>query len=71
MVALAKRIYRSSQDRMIAGVCGGVARYFDLDVSLVRLGLVFLMLATGIGPMLLFYLLAALVIPPERRVNGR
>lgn len=33
-----KRIYRSRQDRMVCGVCGGIAEYFDLDPSLVRLG---------------------------------
>ena len=32
-----KRLYRSSQNRMIAGVCGGIAEYFGIDPTLVRL----------------------------------
>ncbi len=65
-----KRIYRSSSERMLAGVCGGLARYFELDVSLVRLGLVFLTVVTGIGPGLLFYLAAILIIPGEPGLDG-
>lgn len=33
-----KRLYRSDRDKMICGVCGGIAEYFDLDPTLVRLG---------------------------------
>lgn len=33
-----KKLYRSRRERMICGVCGGIAEYFDLDPSLVRLG---------------------------------
>ena len=33
-----KRLYRSAHDRMLAGVCGGIAEYFQIDPTLVRLG---------------------------------
>jgi phage shock protein C len=52
---------------MIAGVCGGLAEYFDLDVSLVRLIFVGLTLITAIVPMLLFYLIAWIIIPPQEK----
>jgi phage shock protein C len=50
---------------MIGGVCGGLADYFDLDVSLVRLIFVGLALVTAIIPMVLFYLIAWIIIPVE------
>lgn len=44
-----KRIYRSRQDRMVCGVCGGIAEYFDLDPSLVRLGWIIFSAMGGSG----------------------
>ncbi|MCI4444525.1 MAG: PspC domain-containing protein [Candidatus Aminicenantes bacterium] len=51
---------------MLGGVCGGLAEYFDLDVSLVRLIFVGVALLSAILPMVLFYLISWLVIPIER-----
>jgi phage shock protein C len=62
-----KKLYRSLSKRMIAGVCGGLAEYFDIDVSLVRLIFVGLTLITAIVPMLLFYLIAWIIIPPQEK----
>ncbi len=59
-----KRLYRSSTQRMITGVCGGVAEYFNFDVTLVRLGLVAFSLLPG--PSIIFYLIASVVIPEEQ-----
>jgi phage shock protein C len=50
---------------MLGGICAGLAEYFDLDVSLVRLIFVGLALMTALLPMTLFYLIAWLVIPPS------
>lgn len=36
-----KKLFRSSTDRKICGVCGGIAEYFNIDSTLVRLGVVF------------------------------
>jgi len=55
-----KRLTRSKTQRSIAGVCGGIAEYFDIDVTVVRLITVFLGL-TGSG--LLFYIAAWLIMP--------
>ena len=56
-----KRIYRSRQDRMVCGVCGGIAEYFDLDPSLVRLGWITFSAMGGSG--FIAYIIAAIVIP--------
>lgn len=57
-----KRLYRSRKNRMICGVCGGIAEYFNVDPTLIRLGLVFLA-CTGTG--ILAYFIAAIIIPDE------
>ncbi|MBC7350069.1 MAG: PspC domain-containing protein [Candidatus Aminicenantes bacterium] len=62
---MAKRLYRSVQQKMLGGVCAGLAEYFDLDISLVRLIFVGAALLTAILPMVLFYLIAWLVIPVQ------
>ena len=51
----------SEKDKMLAGVCGGLAEYFDVDPSLVRLATVLLCLYAGTG--LLVYIIAAIIIP--------
>ena len=58
-----KRLYRSRDDRMIAGVCGGLAEYFSIDPTIVRLVLLFLTLWGGGG--FLVYVLSWIVIPEK------
>lgn len=60
-----KQLYRSLDDRMVAGVCGGLGAYFNVDPTLVRLAIVFLSLWWGGG--ILLYLLAWFIIPEEPR----
>jgi len=60
---MAKRLYRSANQKMLAGVCGGLAEYFDVDVSIIRLLTVGLALVTAVLPMLFFYIIAWIVIP--------
>lgn len=54
---------------MLGGVCGGLAEYFGIDVTLIRLGLAFLTFFTGFIPGLFFYLVAVLIIPAGTREN--
>ena len=63
-----KRLERSRSDRMLAGVCGGLARYFELSPALYRVGFVVLTLLGGAG--ILIYLAAALVIPEEGKADS-
>lgn len=58
-----KRLYKSRTEKILCGVCGGIANYFNLDPTLVRLGLVIFSLAGGSG--VLAYIIAALIIPEE------
>ncbi len=58
-----KKLYRSKTDRKIAGVCGGIAEYFNIDPTLVRLCTVLLALFVGGG--VIAYIVCALVIPEE------
>lgn len=56
-----RRLYRSEENRMICGVCSGIAEYFNLDPTLVRLGWVLISCLWGAG--LLAYIIAAIIIP--------
>ncbi|MEZ4770102.1 MAG: PspC domain-containing protein [Caldilineales bacterium] len=56
---------RSRADRTIAGVCGGVARFFQIDPLVVRIGYVMLTVLTGFAPGVVIYALAAFFIPQE------
>lgn len=57
-----KRLYLS-RDKKICGVCGGLAEYFDIDPSLVRLAWIVLTILTGVVPGIIGYFIAAIVIP--------
>ncbi|EFR86746.1 PspC domain-containing protein [Listeria sp. FSL L7-0233] len=56
-----KKLYKSSSQKMIAGVCGGLAEYFNIEVTLVRLLWVVASLFLGSG--ILLYIIAAIIIP--------
>ena len=61
-----KRLYRSESSRMLCGVCAGIAEYFNLDPTLIRLAWALFCILGGSG--VLVYILAAIIIPPESRV---
>ena len=55
-----KRLYRSNNDRMLCGVCGGIAEYLDVDTTVIRLATVIL----GCGGMgFVAYFIAAIIMP--------
>lgn len=56
-----KRLYKSNRNKMLAGVCGGIAEYFNIDPTLVRLGWIVFCALGGSG--ILAYIIAAIVIP--------
>ena len=62
-----KRLYRSESNKMLCGVCGGIAEYFKIDPTLVRLGWAILTLAGGAG--ILSYIVAAIIIPNRSDVQ--
>lgn len=62
---MAKKLMRSVNQKMLAGICGGFAEYFDVDVSIIRLIFIAVMLLTALVPMLIFYVISWIVIPQE------
>lgn len=58
---MSKKLYRSRQDKMLAGVCAGIAEYFEIDPTIVRLGFAIFVFAYGSG--VLAYILCAIIIP--------
>ena len=58
-----KRLYRTVEGKMIAGVCGGIANYFKIDSSIVRLIWALAILCAGTG--VLAYIVCAFIIPEE------
>ncbi len=60
----AKKLMRSNSDRTIAGVCGGLGEYFNIDSTIVRL--IFVLLALFGGHGLLIYLILLLVMPDQQ-----
>ena len=56
-----KRLYKSNKNKMLAGVCGGIAEYFNIDPTLVRIGWAILCMFAGSG--IIAYIIAAIIIP--------
>lgn len=66
-----KRLTRSRTDRMLAGVCGGIAEYFEIDPSLIRIGFVLLALFAGGGILgIVAYIVMMIIIPEETVVQS-
>jgi phage shock protein C len=61
------RLMRSESDKMIAGVCGGIAAYLGIDPVFVRLAFLLLLFASGIG--LLLYVVLMLIMPSESSLD--
>ncbi|MBC8507025.1 MAG: PspC domain-containing protein [Anaerolineales bacterium] len=59
-----KKLFRSQDDRMVAGVCGGLGEYFDIDPTLMRLIFVFGSIVTGSG-LFWVYLVMMILVPEE------
>lgn len=63
-----RRLYRPRDRKTVSGVCAGIADYFNIDVTWVRVGAVVGLFATGFWPVVIGYIIAAVVIP-ERPVS--
>ena len=61
-----KRLYRSGRERLLGGVCGGIAEYFNVDPTIVRLLYVLLTLVS-FGAGVLFYIIAWIIVPRNPR----
>ena len=65
-----KKLTRSTDEKMIGGVCGGLAKYFNIDPTLVRIGWAILTLITNILPGVIAYIVMLLVVPEESEVSA-
>ena len=65
-----QKLYRSLENRMFAGVCGGIGEFFGLDATLIRVAYVALSIFSAGFPGLLLYILLVLIIP-ERPYSDR
>lgn len=63
-----KRLYRSS-NRVMAGVCGGIAEYFDIDPTLIRVAYVVLTLFSVAFPGLILYIILMILMPNYNQIN--
>ena len=61
-----KRLYKARGHRMVCGVCGGIAEYFNIDPSIVRLVWAALVIMGGTG--ILLYIIAAIILPRKSQV---
>ncbi|MBC8589704.1 PspC domain-containing protein [Wansuia hejianensis] len=58
-----KKLYRSNENRMIAGVCGGIGEYFNIDPTIIRLIWAILSIPTAIFGAVFAYIIAMIIIP--------
>lgn len=66
-----KKLYLSDKDKKIAGVCGGIAQYFEVDSTLIRVAWVLGTLFTGIFPGVIAYIIVAIIIPSKEESNNQ
>ena len=62
-MAAKKKLYRSKDNKILAGIIGGLGEYFDIDPTVLRLGWLLVFVFTGILPGLLAYIIAILIVP--------
>ena len=60
-----KKLYRSTSNKLLAGVCGGIAEYFNVDPTIIRLAYVLLSVFTAAFPGIIVYILAMIIIPSD------
>lgn len=60
-----KKLKRSINDKMLAGVCGGIAQYSNIDATIVRLIFAFATIFTAVFPGVLIYLILWIIVPKE------
>lgn len=66
-----KKLYLSTEDKKILGVCGGIAEYYEIDSSLIRIAWIVLTVFTGVVPGIIGYIIAGIVVPSKPiKTNG-
>ena len=65
MVDNTKKLYRSKKNRVITGVCSGIAEYFSIDPTIVRIIYIVLTLFTAVAPFVILYLIMWIIVPDQ------
>ncbi len=70
---MTKRLYKSQTNKQVSGVLAGIAEYFDIDPTVIRIAYVLLTVFTGIFPGILAYIILAIITPAENKEkkNGK
>ena len=58
-----KKLFRSTTDKKLTGLCGGIGEYFGFDATLIRVGVVIAALVTAIFPALVIYIIVSIIVP--------
>lgn len=66
-----KKLYLSSTDKKIAGVCGGIGERFEMESTLIRLAFIFLTIMTGFIPGIVMYISFWVVIPHKPKTHSK
>jgi phage shock protein C len=66
-----RKLYRSREDKILAGIFGGLGEYFDIDSNLLRLIGLLVLVLTAFVPFLIIYFVAMFIIPSDREKNGK
>lgn len=64
-----KKLYRSNENKMIAGVCGGIGEYLNIDPTLIRLAWALLSIPTAFFGGAFLYIIAAIIIPTKNQIG--
>ena len=65
-----KKIYRLKEDKKIAGICAGIADMFNIDVTIVRIAVVFITVLTSVSPGVIAYLVGWYLIPERENAQS-
>lgn len=60
-----KKLYKDNKNKMICGVCAGLAKYLNMDATVIRLLYAAALIFTAVAPLVIAYIVAALLIPNE------
>lgn len=66
-----KKLYRSKTDKVLTGLCGGLADYLHIDSVIIRLVWLLIVVFTGFFPGVVVYVVAALLIPKQKALKNK
>ncbi len=64
-----KRLYKSEENRIVAGVIGGLGEYYDIDPTILRLAYIVIAILTAVFPAIVGYIIAMMIVPSRNQVR--